>query len=174
MRVAYQAISPSFLAEVFDYDTLTGDIYWTASAFRDGRPRLASYRRGRGRGYSAVSFLGFQIPAHRVVWALVHATWPEGVIDHIDRDGTNNRICNLRAATPAENARNSSSRVGSSSQYLGVYYDKVRDKWRAQIQKGDEKFSLGRFATEDAAALAYNKAASRLFGDRAALNVVAR
>ena len=40
---------------------------------------------------------------HRLVWKYYYGTDPQGEIDHIDRDRSNNNIWNLRSVTPSEN-----------------------------------------------------------------------
>jgi len=48
-----------------------------------------------------------QIYLHRVIWELHHGPLEQGmVIDHIDRNGLNNKIENLRAVTQTENCNN--------------------------------------------------------------------
>lgn len=62
----------------------------------------------------------------------------------------------------------------SSSKYLGVGWHKVTQKWAAKIRvKGVDKH-LGVFMCEDKAALTYNKAAVRYFGEFANLNIISR
>lgn len=83
----------------------------------------------------------------------------EGFVDHENGLGLDNRRANLRPATHAQNMRNTRSRVGSSSRYLGVGWHKARGKWWARIQSGDARKSLGYYDSEEAAARAYDKAA---------------
>lgn len=59
-----------------------------------------------------------------------------------------------------------------SSQYRGVSWDARRGRWIAQIAPRGQHRLLGRFATEEEAALAYNAAAAEAFGERARLNIV--
>ena len=86
-------------------------------------------------------------------------------IDHIDRDPLNNRRMNLRVATRAENARNTNSRHGSTSTYLGVSWTARDRKWVARIQVQGSCLHLGYFADEMEAALAYDAAARLHFGE---------
>lgn len=92
-------------------------------------------------------------------------------VDHIDGNGLNNQRSNLRLCTPSENSRNTSSRAGSTSKYLGVCLHKS-GKWQASI-KGNGKFLyLGLFCDEIDAALAYNEAAKIHHGEFARLNII--
>ena len=58
-------------------------------------------------------------------------------IDHIDRNKTNNRVSNLRWATPSENQCNMSKHSDGSSKYKGVSKQKNAKKWTAQIKDKD-------------------------------------
>lgn len=69
-------------------------------------------------------------------------------IDHINRDKLDNRRCNLRFVSDSENGRNITKRKGCSSNQRGVYFDRVRDTWIAQICTDNVNVNLGRFSTE--------------------------
>lgn len=101
---------------------------------------------------------------------------PEGSeTDHINGDKLDNRRENLRTATRSENQRHArkKKRLGrSTSEFKGVYWSRRRNKWVAQIRYGGKTRSLGGFDLERDAAIAYNGAASLLFGDFALLNKV--
>lgn len=93
-------------------------------------------------------------------------------IDHGDGKGLNNQQLNLRLATKSQQAQNSLKRRNSLSNYKGVYYHKVNQKWVARISCKGIKRNLGNFKTEIAAAKAYNIAAKELFGEFALLNKI--
>ena len=93
-------------------------------------------------------------------------------VDHVDRDGLNNRRRNLRLATRSQNLRNSKKRNGCSSRYKGVSFSRYRGKWEAYIHVDGRKLNLGLFIEEAAAAHAYNEAAEIHFGEFARLNNV--
>ena len=99
---------------------------------------------------------------HRLVMGL-----PKGLVDHINRDTRDNRIINLRLCSHAENLRNRGKTKANTSGFKGVTYSKARNKWVAQIKKNYKTHFLGYFASAEAAADAYNKAALELFGDYA-------
>jgi hypothetical protein len=54
------------------------------------------------------------------------------VIDHINRDGLDNRLCNLRDGSGFVNARNQSMRKDNDSGKTGVHYAKPRKAWIVQ------------------------------------------
>jgi hypothetical protein len=73
-------------------------------------------------------------------------------VDHINGDRLNNSIDNLRWTTRIENGKNLSSRKNSSSEYIGVGYDKSRNKWRYQINVNGKVY-MKRFDSEKEAAI---------------------
>ena len=91
-------------------------------------------------------------------------------VDHINRDGTDNRKDNLRICTRRQNIQNSRKRIGTSSQFKGVHWRPEVKKWQARIYAQDKYRSLGHYINERDAALAYNKAANEYFGEFARLN----
>lgn len=72
-------------------------------------------------------------------------------VDHANRDTLDNRRSNLRVVTHAENMRNRPVHRGSSSRYRGVYWEKSRGRWRAELKVNGKKVRLGRFTDEDEA-----------------------
>jgi len=92
------------------------------------------------------------------------------VVDHIDRDGLNNRKSNLRLCTNAENIRNAGKRGKGFSKYKGVSRHTRGKKWTAVIQLNKKTYFLGYFENEIDAARAYDKKAKELHGQFACLN----
>ena len=92
---------------------------------------------------------------------------PSEQVDHINHDLLDNRRCNLRLATYAENAYN--RRPHGSSIYLGVCLRGDRRRWVAQINTGKRRY-LGEFADEVDAALAYDLHAIEHHGEFARPN----
>jgi len=92
------------------------------------------------------------------------------VVDHRNCDSLDNRRANLRVVTQAVNMRNRRKRKNTSSRFIGVWFDKKRNKWTVQIRYNAQKLWLGRFDDESAAARAYDAAAKKYFGEVARLN----
>jgi len=88
----------------------------------------------------------------------------------MNRDRLDNRKANLRFASSAENARNSSGPRSSTSRYKGVSWYTDYGKWRAAIGHNGRFRHIGYFSSEEDAARAYDEKARELFGDFAATN----
>ena len=102
---------------------------------------------------------------HRVIM-----NCPEGLeIDHRNHDTLDNRKCNLRICTHAQNHYNKKSQKGISK-FKGVSWHKRHKKWAAYIGLNNKDIYLGLFINEIDAAKAYDKKAKELFGDFAYLN----
>lgn len=95
---------------------------------------------------------------------------PSGTVDHIDRDGLNNRRKNLRVGSQFANVVNSGPRKRGKSKYKGVSWHGQSKKWRATIQAKGKWQLVGLFLTEEDAARAYDKVAAELQGPTAYLN----
>ena len=95
---------------------------------------------------------------------------PDGMfVDHINGNKLDNRSCNLRVCTMAQNNMNTGPKTG---EYKGVHWSKTQKKWVSQITKDGKTQTLGSFGAEEAAAIVYNKAATELYGEYAYINKV--
>jgi len=120
--------------------------------------------------YAATEVKGKTIRMHRMILGLSD---PKIFTDHKNHDGLDNQRGNLRVCTPAQNAENSRKiRKQTSSWYRGVYWCKQGQLWRAQITVEKKHRTIGRYKTQEEAALAYNRAATEAFGEFAHLNQV--
>jgi len=100
------------------------------------------------------------------------------IIDHINHNGLDNRRCNLRVATTAQNNKNISRHKDSFSKYLGVnlYKGNLRkdgtmpeSKWRAQLYSNGKAYQV--YCTSEInAAQAYNILAEKHHGEFANYN----
>lgn len=103
----------------------------------------------KNRKYISIALLTKYYLAHRIAWAIHYGCWPKGDIDHIDGDGLNNRIENLRDVSHKINCRNQKLRNTNTSGHIGV--DFVNGRWRARIGIGGITKHIGFFDTIDSA-----------------------
>lgn len=95
----------------------------------------------------------------------------EFLVDHINHNPLDNRKINLRLSTTNQNHMNiKKTKNKKSSIYKGVSFFKPFKKWRARIVINGKEKSLKYFNSEIAAAIAYDKAAKKYFGEFAYLN----
>lgn len=70
-------------------------------------------------------------------------------VDHINGDTLDNRKCNLRICTHAQNIQSQKSR-GGKSEYRGVTKH-INGNWRARISVNYKRICLGVYKTQDEA-----------------------
>jgi hypothetical protein len=88
------------------------------------------------------------------------------LVDHANGDTLDNRRSNIRTCTPSLN--NANARYHNRTGYRGV--EKARGKYRARIWAYGQVRHLGTFLTAEEAARAYDRAASKTWGEFASLN----
>jgi len=119
-------------------------------------------------GYYVTAYKGKAYKVHRIVWLIVYGKWPNGIIDHINRDPSDNRIENLRDVGHSENQlnRKHSGRVD----YPGVYVAK-NGKYIANIKIQGNHKHLGTYETEADAISARKEAEAKYVPSRHLENV---
>ncbi len=133
-----------------------------------GKVALAAKTSGYLNG-SILCKCGYR--AHRVAWAIFYGEWPSLPIDHVNGIRHDNRLANLRLATPQQNSANTAIRSDNTSKYRGVSFDRNRNVWRARLHHNKTTHDLGSFQTPEEAALAFDKAAIELRGAFARRNL---
>lgn len=98
------------------------------------------------------------------------APGPGSIIDHRNHDPLDNRRSNLRICTRSQNGSNRRRTAPRVSPYKGVSFHKPTGRWHARITLNGRLRSLRFHDTPEEAALAYNAAALKLFGEFAYLN----
>lgn len=150
-----------------DYDRLHA-FKWLAIENRKGGVWYAA-RTISGRRKNGTRKGGRTILMHREILN----TFDRAIeTDHINHNGLDNRRQNIRTASASNNRANLIKRKKRTSWYKGVSWDKTIKKWRATITHLGKHHFIGRFATENQAAVAYNKKADALFKEFACTNVI--
>lgn len=112
---------------------------------------------------------------HRIIYQIINGVGclkPDNLIDHHDGCTFNNTSINLRLATHQQNNRNIKKRVGKTSKYKGVHWDKWKNRWISNITIDGKAKYLGSCMIETDAARKYNEAVLKYFGDWGLLNVI--
>lgn len=147
------------VAKLFQYDPDTGEFTY-AGEFPRRKKTVGNKKLNKsGNTYLVISCGGRgarrNFYAHRLAWVIHYGELPCGVIDHVDGNGLNNSISNLRCVTQSENLRNSRRRE-SKSGATGVR--EVNGKWQARIVVCGKEISLGVYISKDDAVLARQEA----------------
>lgn len=100
-----------------------------------------------------------------IMHRLIMNTPPNMDTDHINGNGLDNRRCNLRIATTAQNVQHQRIKSNNKTGYKGVMWYKAGQKWHAQITHNYKKHHLGYFLTKEEAIATYNQAAQKYFGE---------
>lgn len=144
------SMSAAILRAATLYDGQTGKLFLLSGK------EVGKVRRD---GYVYAKMMGGRYLVHRLVWLRLYGKWPEGQIDHINGDRSDNRMENLRDVAPLINAQNQrAAHCGSSSGILGVSWRRDRQRWVACIKTGGRQRHLGFFLSPADAQAAYLEA----------------
>ncbi len=115
------------------------------------------------RGYMTIGLLKKNqkrktIRIHQLVAMTFLDHSPDGmklVVDHKDNNTLNNRLDNLQIISQRENNTKDKNKINRTSQYIGVYWDKVRNNYQSRIKMNGKSIHLGVFSNEIDASNAY-------------------
>jgi len=124
--------------------------------------KVAGYK---SKGSILIGVGGRAYFAHRLAWLYVYGEWPKNDIDHIDGNSLNNKLSNLRLATPSENLRNRGKQKNNKSGYKGVYFNTQKNKWQAKINVHNKAYHLGYYDSPQEAGESYILASKELHGE---------
>lgn len=163
------ALDVDHARSVLSYDPDSGKLFWVSdkrvgfnesALMHKAGDEAGTQRKKDGRVVVRVN--GRLHLRYRIAWLIFYGVSPDCEIDHIDGDGTNDRISNLRLASRRVNQENIRGALSGkrSSGFLGVYSNKPgRSKpWIASISSNGKQNYLGAFSTEEDAYDAYIKA----------------
>ncbi len=173
-------MTKKYLHERLTYCPDSGNLYWKErprSDFKTERAhkrnttiyagKIAGYiwainKNGYPRKYVKIGLNGKLLSAHRLIWLMVHNESPKEV-DHINSNGIDNSLSNLRGGDKSLNQKNARLRVDNISGYSGIYWKKANKKWCCQIMSKGKHIYLGLFSNLDDA-IRVKKEASVKYG----------
>jgi hypothetical protein len=119
----------------------------------------------RKDGYLAIGFKGKNYLGHQLIWFLCYREVAD-LLDHIDRNPSNNRIENLRRADKRLNSLNRDAPSNSKSGKAGVSWDSARNKWTVRWKETSGKYSfLGYFEDLNTAIEVRTRKEQEVLGD---------
>jgi hypothetical protein len=133
------------------------DVYWWARHF---------FWFVTANGYVACRTGGRVATLHRII-----AGDPSGLdVHHRNGDRLDARRDNLETLSRQEHLRRSGPRKNARSRFKGVTFHRRAQKWNARLFVDGRGLHLGLFATEEEAALAYDRRVRDLLGPHAWVN----
>jgi hypothetical protein len=161
---AYLKVHPGFKVKVDREDLRRVNEHSWRVTYGTGRKRVVTSVRGP-KGVRSLTLGKFLMnpPKGRQVY-------PRRFNEELDYRKSNLIVCTLQERQRLL----PKNRADATSNFRGVSYDKASGKWRASIEVDGHSINLGQFKVESEAALAYNKAAQKYFGQMAYQNQVGR
>lgn len=159
-------ITQEDLRKWFDYNPDTGVLTWKSKPTVKGRVTIGSeagtIKRGSHGEYRHTQILNYRTGSHRIIWCWMTGVWPDE-IDHLDRNGLNNKWCNLEDKGSSRNMLNRSR--SNRCIHLRGTTPRKNGKWAAQIGFKGKNVHIGTFESEQEAHDAYLKKSLELFGE---------
>ena len=160
MREQWATPDVRYMAECLEIDDV-GDLVWrerprshfaTQRAFSTWNSKHAGKKAGsvslNPKSVTSYRVLVMNIAGkqvhlygHRVAWAIHYGEWPAGYLDHIDGNGLNNTISNLRIVDMAESGTNKPAQRNNKTGVPGVSIDR-RGRYRVYGCIAGESLSL--------------------------------
>ena len=123
---------------------MTTDGYWKTTVFREDGTK-------------------FTLSLHQLI---METRGTEFLVDHINRNPSDNRKENLRIASFRQNSLNRTKQSINTSGIVGVEWSKTENKWHAKISKEKKKQRIiGRYDTKEEAIIARLKAEKEYYGE---------
>lgn len=155
---------PQVATDLLEYNPDTGVVVWKKKP--NIRIKIGSQAGCKSdykdTYYYNIGIGGKKYKLHRVIWFLYYGEQPPHnmEIDHIDRNGLNNKISNLRLVTPTQNQHNRGTHKNNTSGCPGVQY--YWKKYRVRIKNKGVTTNLGSYDTYEEAVAIYQQAKEKM------------
>ena len=121
------------LKDILFYNKKTGEWLWIRQRGDKIRPGM---KAGKNQYHKNTVYRSIVIDyqdylVHRLAWLYVYGNWPVNEIDHIDGNGLNNALSNLRDVTRLESSRNRAVSIRTNSGIMGI--QKSGKRWKARL-----------------------------------------
>lgn len=162
MSLTPKAIPVDYIKSVLDYNPSTGEFFWKTrprehfksdTVWKSFNKKYVGKLAGSleqttsGYQYNSLYVNKVRYKAHRVAWAYIYGD-TNSIIDHINGDSLDNRICNLRLSTVSANTFN----TGKSPTYTWYGIRPKDSKWEVWFPVEGVSTYFGRYDTEVEAA----------------------
>lgn len=153
-----KTIPIEYIKSVLDYNPSTGEFFWkvrprehfkTDTVWKSFNKKHVGQLAGSlethpsGYQYKSLYVNKVRYKAHRVAWAWFYGD-NSSIIDHINGNSLDNRICNLRLSTVSANTFNTSK----PPKYSWYGIRPKDDKWEVWFPLGGISTYFGRYDTE--------------------------
>lgn len=142
-------ITQEELKKLLHYDPDTGVFTWIKSGKRRRSCLTAGCKfmnKNSKKMYISIWACGKLYLSHRLAWLYMTGEFPSHQIDHINGDGLDNRIINLRNVTGFDNQRNMKIKSTNKSGICGVIWHKSAKKWMSSITVSNKHIHLGLYS----------------------------
>lgn len=128
---------------------------------KDEYERVSEYTWFYHNGYIEALIDNKTVGLHRFIMN----TPKDFVTDHINRNASDNRKCNLRICNQYENCRNKSKTNRNNSGFKGIHLQKNMCKWECGIRKQFKRIYLGVYNKLEDAVRVRREKEQELFGE---------
>ena len=160
----------SRLKELFDYHK-DGYLIWINKSTKMANTSLIDSFAGcltkgeKLKDYWSINVDNKSCKAHRLIWIWHFGKITKKEIDHINGNGLDNKIENLRQVSRSQNMMNQKINVLNTSGAKGVHFSKNHKKWLAYIKIDQKRIHVGSFDNLFSAAIARKEAEQKYFGE---------
>lgn len=130
--------------KMFTYNPDTGELTRRIRAGKCAAGCLVGHPNDKGHLRVSIDYKYYYV--HRICWLLYYGEDAPSLIDHINGDGEDNRIENLRLANYSENMANMKITSRNTSGVKGVSWHTSRGMWRANIKVSGKHIHIGYFS----------------------------